>query len=331
VSFAQSTFNANFFTHFEATDDQLASTDDVSWGESALFISGNVSPKLSYLAEASYLAPAYRDKAFKLERIQLRYEINREHAFSLGKIHTPVNDWNDSFHHGRIFFPTINRPLAFKRFIPVHEIGARLSGQNILGGEFGYDIVVGSGQSAGDEAFLNGIKSQTYTLRWHPLDSANLLFSYYRDELTAGDAAERSGIMNTSGRGDSQTADGAVSKVEYELFSLSATRDVGNWSVRLELSKNRTENGQFNDASFLYTGYHFDDTHTLYGLYDEVNVKAKEAFFKSGIERRFGLGYRHYFSVNASVKIEARRHVIRTPGAGTFEDNELQMQLAFGF
>jgi hypothetical protein len=290
-----------------------------------------MSPKLSYLAEASYLAPAYRDKAFKLERIQLRYEINREHAFSLGKMHTPVNDWNDSFHHGRIFFPTINRPLAFKRFIPVHEIGARLSGQNILGGDFGYDLVVGSGQSAGDDAFLNGIKSQTYTLRWQPRESANLLFSYYRDELTADDAAKRSGIMSAQSPGGSQSSDGAVSKVEYELFSMSATRDVDNWSVRLELSKNRTENGHFNDASFLYTGYHFDDTHTLYGLYDEVSVKAEEIFFKSGIERRFGLGYQYHFSVNASVKIEARRHVIKQPGVALFEESELQMQLAFGF
>ena len=327
ISVAEPTFNANFFTHFEAAQDELKSTDDVSWGESALFLNGSLSPKLSYLVETSYLAPAYRDKTLAIERIQLRYEIDQNHSFSVGKIHTPVNDWNDSFHHGRIFFPTINRPLAFKRFIPIHEIGARLSGHNLWGGDFGYEVVIGSGQSAGDDAFINGIKSQTYALRWQPRDMTNLLVSYYRDELTADDAARRAGIMNMGG----QRAGEAAQKVEYELFSVSATQEINAWTLRLEASKNRTENGQFNEAAFLYSGYQLNENHIVYGLYDEVSVKDGEVFFRPGIERRYGFGYQYHFNINTTLKIEARQHTIAQPGTDRYEDTELQMQVAFGF
>lgn len=46
-------------------------------------------------------------------------------------MHTPVNEWNDAYHHGRLFFPTIDRPYSFGEFVPVHEVGLRLSGENL--------------------------------------------------------------------------------------------------------------------------------------------------------------------------------------------------------
>ena len=141
--------NANFFSHMELTNSDAARASDreAAWGESALFLTGNLSDKLSFLAESTFQAQEYREDQLTLERIRLRYELNRDHAISIGKMHTPVNYWNDSYHHGRVFYPTINRPLVFGRFIPVHEAGIRLSGQptDITG--FGYDVVLGTGQS----------------------------------------------------------------------------------------------------------------------------------------------------------------------------------------
>ena len=80
---------------------------------------------------------------------------------SVGKMHTPVNEWNDAYHHGRLFFPTIDRPYSFGEFVPIHEVGLRLSGENLGAKRAFYDVVLGSGQSAGDDVFPSGVQILT--------------------------------------------------------------------------------------------------------------------------------------------------------------------------
>ena len=176
--------NANWFTHFEfdSSDAAEAADREFEWGESALFLTGN-SGRWSFLSEATFQASKYRDKQFTLERIRVRYEFNRDNAISFGKMHTPVNYWNDNFHHGRFFFPTINRPSSFGRFIPIHEVGIRLSGQSPMVEGVGYDIVLGTGQSEGDDAFEQGIQSYTASFNWAPTPQSKSVVSYYRDNI----------------------------------------------------------------------------------------------------------------------------------------------------
>ena len=109
------------------SDAARASDREAAWGESALFLTGNLSDKLSFLAESTFQAQEYREDQLTLERIRLRYELNRDHAISIGKMHTPVNYWNDSYHHGRFFYPTINRPLVFDQEIVNQKINSSYS------------------------------------------------------------------------------------------------------------------------------------------------------------------------------------------------------------
>ena len=45
-----------------------------------------------------------------LERARLKYEYREWLSVIVGKMHKPVNYWNDVYHHGRLFFPVIDRP-----------------------------------------------------------------------------------------------------------------------------------------------------------------------------------------------------------------------------
>src|SRR5665647_1763752 len=50
---------------------------------------------------------------FDEQDLFITYNIQGNNNIIIGKIHTPLNYWNDTYHHGRFFFPTIERPLIF--------------------------------------------------------------------------------------------------------------------------------------------------------------------------------------------------------------------------
>ena len=65
------------------------------------------------------------------EKMQLLYDYYKNHSIIIGKIHTPVNYWNDVYHHGRVFFPSIDRPTSFSYLVPLHNLGIQFQGQNL--------------------------------------------------------------------------------------------------------------------------------------------------------------------------------------------------------
>lgn len=331
----------NLFTHVEYYNNSEVKPDDyMSLGESTLFVTARLPNKWSFLAEGTFRPSKYRDDEFTLERYRLRYELNSEHWISIGKMHTPVNYWNDTFHHGRLFFPSINRPLSFNRFIPIHEAGVRFGGQGIAGSNFGYDVVFGTGQSEGDNFFEEGVLSYTGTVSWSPSNNARVMLSYYRDTIIdhgsnphhAHGDDYRSDIMMSSMTEsmDAVTLDTLGEDIDYELYSFSAYWNEGNWKSLTELSLNRTEHGEFNESAYQYLGYQWRENWTGYLLFDLVNVSASEIHFMSGREARYGVGFEYSIDVGASVKVELRRRDDHRGGNDLYS-NELQVQLSLGF
>ena len=332
TALAEVSINANVFTHFEAYEAADENdVDELRWGESALFLTGRLTDRLSFLSEISFELPKYRSRSFAVERLRLRYDLNRDNWIILGKMHTPVNYWNDNFHHGRLFFPSINRPLAFKRFIPIHEAGLRLGGSHLFGTNIGYDVVLGTGQSTGDDLFAQGVKSYTSTLSWTPSADFKMMVSYYRDTiLNHADDADHG---THAGHGVTMMMpEGMPAKmnIDYELFSYSFHWRTDDFTVLTEISANRTDSGKLNEATYQYVGYHYNEDLTLYGVFDFVNVDREESHFATGRESFYGIGAEYAFGVNATVKVEVRRHDDHT-GGRDFYSNEIQAQLAFGF
>lgn len=339
--------NANLFTHFEYDSSDAADAADrtLEWGESALFVTGNLTGKLSFLGEFTYTAPKYTDKSFTAHRYRLRYEFNRDNAVSFGKMHTPVNYWNDNFHHGRIFFPTINRPRSFSRFVPIHEVGVRFSGMSPMVEGIGYDLVLGTGQSEGDDPFGHGIQSYTVNFNWAPSPDSRAIVSYYRDRiLDHEDSPFHSG--SNHGGGDPMGMDligigqdgmhmeqgdsGTDIDVTYELVSFSLHHEDEYWRTLTEISANRTDGGDWNWAAYQYAGYHLSDKFSVYALYDYITVDENEIHFRPGSERRAGLGLEWFVTDNTSLKVEARSE--DTDQADLrIDDSVLEAQLSFAF
>ena len=328
--------NANWFTHFEydSSDAAEAADREFEWGESALFLTGN-SGRWSFLSEATFQASKYRAKQFTLERIRVRYEFDRDNAISFGKMHTPVNYWNDNFHHGRFFFPTINRPKSFGRFIPIHEVGVRLSGQSPMVDGVGYDLVVGTGQSEGNDAFGHGVQSYTASFNWAPTPESKSVMSYYRDHILHHEADAHHG----SKMGLAKNDQGIMGKkpltvghedIPYEVLSLSLHHEGDIWRSLTEVSAYRTDKGEWSSAAFQYLGYRMNESFSVYGLLDYVNVAREEIHLTPGIDESIGLGIEWFAANNIVLKVELRREHDRAV-EGHVDTSVLEAQLSFGF
>ena len=161
---------------------------DFELGETVLFLQGQASDRLSFLADFNFQPKKYRDghhstKVFQVARLQAKYQLSGHHSIVVGKMHTPVNFWNDNYHHGTIFYPTVSRPLAFEEFVPHHEIAVRWSGENFGQRRFFYDVILGSGQSAENEPFANGINAFALIAGLHPTPRSQIRLAYYEDTI----------------------------------------------------------------------------------------------------------------------------------------------------
>src|SRR5215467_4416242 len=110
--------------------------DKVSFtlGEQDLFITSELSDRFSFLGESVFKFTAGTPTTFSvsIERAIVKYNFMGNHNLLIGKHHTPINYWNDTYHHGRVLFPTIYRPLLFEAdIIPLHTTGVDLQGQNL--------------------------------------------------------------------------------------------------------------------------------------------------------------------------------------------------------
>lgn len=324
----------NVFTHVEGyAASEETSMSDLRLGESALFVTGRLTDRLSFLAEVSAELPKYRDKTVRVERLRLRYDLNRDHWVILGKVHTPVNYWNDTYHHGRLFFPTINRPLSFNRFIPIHESGLRFAGRQLFGTGMAYDVVLGTGQSTGDHLFEEGVKSTTATISWSSSNRLKWMASYYRDQIL-DHANNQLHSAHSHGDGPAMppktTLANASEDLDYELFSSSLYYEGEAFRSLTEVSANRTDGGDFNRAVFQYLGYQLNEETTAYALYDYVDVDTSEQHFRTGRESRYGLGLEVTLGLNSSLKVELRQRDDDSMMARN-RYTELQAQLSFGF
>jgi hypothetical protein len=169
-------------------------------GEQDLFVNAQINKRISFLGE-TVVRPDLKSSSFfipSIERAQLKFDYFRNHSFLIGKFHTPVNFWNDTYHHGRLFFPVIDRPVMFSYLIPLHTLGVRLQGQNLGALRFGYDMVLGNGISSNDTKDLDMHKSITLAAHIKPRDGLRIGLSYYEDVIKGNYSGVHSGHIGAS-------------------------------------------------------------------------------------------------------------------------------------
>ena len=96
-----------------------------------------LSDKISFLGETVFELDEQQEIAVDLERLQITYRWSDALRLAAGRGHTALGYWNESYHHGKLLQPTVERPEALKfeddgGILPVHFVGLEASRQSGL-------------------------------------------------------------------------------------------------------------------------------------------------------------------------------------------------------
>ncbi len=289
-------------------------------GEQDLFITSELNDRFSFLGESVFKFTPQSPTTFSVsvERIVLKYNFSGNNNILLGKHHTPINYWNDTYHHGRVFFPTIERPLLFaQNFIPLHTTGASIQGHDLGNLRFGYDFLVGNGIGSGDVEDNDKYKSITAAVHIKPVDALRLGVSYYRDVISKGARTHEGDLINW--KIDQQLATGSIAYFgkKFELLTEGT----------FAFDKSDTTGTQRNFAGYAYGGIKVTEKWVPYVRYDYLNYANKEVFFHKNNTKAIVAGIRYIINYLAVVKLEYEHDNTQLLG----ETNKLTAQVAVGF
>jgi hypothetical protein len=302
-------------------------------GEHDLFVQSKITKRFSYLGEfiIRYNAGAATRFLPSIERTLVKYSYLNNHSLIFGKIHTPLNYWNDTYHHGRVFYPIISRPLMFSCFIPIHTIGVQAQGQNIGKWNFGYDVVIGNGIASSDIFDSNSSPSFSTAIHIKPIDGMRIGLSYYFNKMDQNGYGAHSGHSMPS-------ATAYKGPLDFHLNSLSIAYFGDKFQLLSETSRNFTKTDSLglssNLSTFFYLGYVIKEKHIPMITVDYITISKNDLHSTPMEMLKLGLGYRYEFNHLLNVKgmLEYYFQHQHPNGIGPKTNYfAIEMQLAYGF
>lgn len=266
------------------------------FGEQDLFITSQLNDRFSFLGETvfKYTPTTPTEFSVSIERVIVKYNYYGNNNLLLGKQHTPINYWNMTYHHGRVFYPTIERPLLFPaNFVPLHTTGIGAEGHDLGKVRFGYNFLVGNGIGAPDVQNNDSRVSVTAEASIKPVDNLRLGVSYYNDQIAPG--------ADLHGR----TIDWQVNQ---QLFTGSIAYFGRKFELLTEgtiaLDRTDTTGTQQNWASYLYAGYKITDKLVPYIRIDNLQYASGEVYYIKNNTKAFLIGTRYYVDYLLVLKLE---------------------------
>jgi len=316
TGFSQNTFIKGFV-------DVRTAIEKAKWsfglGEQDLFITSELSDRMSFLGESVFKFDAAEHTMFgvSIERIVFKYNFKGNHNILIGKHHTPLNYWNDTYHHGRLFFPTIDRPLLFSaEIIPLHTTGISIQGHDLGEAKFGYDFMIGNGLGSTDVADNDKYKSISAAFHVKPVDRLRIGASFYYDVISAGAHLHDRTILK---------------KVNQSLLSGSVAYFGKKFEILTEATTgtDKTDStGRKNTlAGYFYGGLKIKEKWTPYFRVDHVHYQPGELFFVRNNAWSFLLGARLQINYLAVIKLEYQRQHFQFGGTS----DKITAQVAVGF
>jgi len=305
------------FVNFGAfyQDDKL----NFRFGEYDLFITSELNDRISFLGETVFKYDPSSSSKFSIgvERVIVNYNYSGNHSLLGGKQHTPINFWNDTYHHGRVFFPTIDRPLLFAaHIIPIHTLGLTLQGLNLGKLKFGYNFMLGNGIGSNEITDNDKFKSITAAVHIKPLENLQIGASFYNDIISEGVVLFGTVI-------DEQ--------VKQQLYTGSVSYFGNKFEVLAEgtLVNNRTDNlGNVQSfASYLYGGITLKEKWVPYFRLDFLNFQNGDPYLGNNDTNSILAGLRYEISYLMVLKLEYQYLDRDITGI----ENRISVQFAIGF
>ncbi len=288
-------------------------------GEQDLFITSELNEHISFLGETvfKYVPSSPTEFNVSVERIIMKYNFKGNHNFLIGKHHTPTHYWNDTYHHGRVFFPTVERPLMFAALtLPIHTTGISLRGLNLGKSKFGYNLMIGNGIGSTEIADNDKYKSVTAEMHIKPRDKMQVGVSYYQDVISAG--AEDHGRV-------------FAEKINQHLYTATIAQFGSTFELLAEATwaTNKAESTGLvkSFTSYAYAGVRLNSNWIPYIRYDYLKYDDSEIYYKKDDIKSMIVGLRYEVTYLVVLKMEYQHQNSEVNG----QTDIVNTQIAIGF
>lgn len=311
--------------NFFVTDDENADPGSgFREGQFVLHFTSALSRRIFFFGELSLTA---RDSEFRVEveRSIIKLEQSDYFKVSFGRYHTPINWWNNNFHHGQWLQTTVARPEMTRfggDFIPVHFIGALVEGNAAAGPvSILYSAGIGNGRHAiisrgGDAGDVNGSRAALANLSFRPDALYDLRFggAYYIDKVSfeeGSDVDENIAAAYVAYTRETPEIIAEYAAVTHDVVDTGETFDGKAFYVQLAWRL------PFVDAKF-----------KPYARYEKIDVEVGDPVYANLKDRQGWLGgIRYDLSAFLAVKVEYRHQ--RSNQDDYVDEAHAQISVAF--
>jgi len=298
-------------------------------GEFDLFMTSQLSDKLSFLSELVFSTDQTNAFGVDLERFQLTYRPSKYFEISAGRFHTAIGYYNTAFHHGTWFSTATGRPFMFYFEdsggpLPVHEVGVTTTGY-VPSGKLNLHWIaeIGNGSAeVGSPLYGDGVENFASDRNRKDLNFA----AYIKPEWLSG--LQVGGSFLT---GDLIPSSGIVPKVNQTVSSIYVVYINGNWESLNEavLLHHKIPDGRSYNSPLSYTqlAYRFGK-YRPYFRFQENNIPNNDPVTSfTGRYEGPSFGVRMDFFDYAALKFQYNRIYLRDAPT----QNGFEAQLAFTF
>jgi len=161
-------------------------------GDIDIFLQGSLGDNFYWLSETAFSAGPDNFTGIDVERAIISYKPKDYFNVSLGRFHTALGYWNDTYHHGSWLATSVARPYIYNfedanGILPIHSVGLEIRG--VFNSSFGYLINLANGRGATPSPVQissdgNNNKASNLLVYWNtPLKGLRVGAGYYRDKI----------------------------------------------------------------------------------------------------------------------------------------------------
>jgi opacity protein-like surface antigen len=319
-----------------------SSTTNYNTGNLVLFVTSQLSERVSVLSEVSFNNTGNVYK-FDVQRLMLRYYIKDYFSIRFGKMFTPIGYWNNQFTLGLVLQPTIQRPFAIRTtddggVLQYKDVGVQFEGENITSARVFYKLMLANGVGYyGSSDKGDNHVAATGQIGIEPIDGFKISGSGQFDRIEKGKPNPNGTIAALPDNGNYALLFGSIAYMNPE----KKPELIAEFST--QTSKFNTLGTTHSKSGYIYGGYKITNKITPYAMYNYTqagkSTTTPDPYFSPlpAILNTLNLGVRYKFNSSFVAKLEYQinkekdYYGVYGGLTSTTSTNSVRAQLAFVF
>jgi hypothetical protein len=297
--------------------DTSTSKTNFNTGTYALFVTSQLSDRISVLSEVSFSSSGNKS-SFELQRLMVRYNFQDYFSVRAGKMFTPIGYWNNQFTLGLVLQPTIQRPQALRTVadggvLQYKDNGVQFEGENITKARLSYKVLVGNGIGYyGSNDKPDHHVAVTAQVGAEPAEGLKIIASGMFDRVEKGKSNPNGTISALPESGNLHLLVGSIAYMNPEKKPEFIAEFLHQTTVFDVIGKRTSYSGYF------YGGYKITNKITPYFLYNYTqagpsNTVADPYFAPLPVNiNAVTIGARYKFNSSFVVKLEYENTINKT-------------------